>query len=69
MSDTKIKLSTDRTKQQQLIEQLTAEALSKPYVHEECGDTLWDEALAANEARLKKEAASKNNIKEQDELP
>jgi hypothetical protein len=39
--------------QRRLIEEMTAEALAGPYVHEECGDTMWDEVLA--ETNVKKE--------------
>ncbi len=63
MSDITAVLRAARRKQQQLIEQLIAEALSQPYVHEECGDTLWDEALAANEARLKEDVLRRHKSK------
>lgn len=42
-------------KRQELIESMIAEALAGPYVHEECGDTMWDDALAEHEAKKEEE--------------
>jgi hypothetical protein len=42
-----------KTKRDLLIAEMIAESLAGPYVHEECGDTMWDDALAEHAAKEK----------------
>lgn len=52
-SSKKTKENTSDEAYKRLVNEMIKESLSGPYVHEECGDTMWEDALAQHAAKLK----------------